>query len=221
MNRFFLPLLGAALLALPACNNKTATDGQGFAESTNARTTDEDPATVMPDGAQDPTNMPAAAGSAPANGRPDPNGPTAPHADDAQFMQSAAHSDQNEMQLSKLALEKGVTGATKAFAEKMIADHTKSTAALKPIAAKAGVTLPTDMDEKHQEIAKTMQQLSGKDFEDRYLEQMEADHQMTANTLAAHQQMTKNQALSGWIAQTLPVVTQHLHMAKADARETM
>ena len=221
MNRFFLPLLGAALLALPACNSNSDTKGQGFSETTKPGTTTEEPASVMPDGAQDPTNMPAAAGSAPTKGQPDPNGPTAPHADDAQFMQSAAHSDQNEMQLSKLALEKGVTGMTKTYAEKMIADHTKSTAALKPIAAKAGVTLPTDMDEQHQEIAKTMQQLSGKDFEDRYLQQMEADHQMTANTLAAHQQMTKNPALSGWITQTLPVVTQHLSMAKADANETM
>ena len=221
MNRFFLPLLGAALLALPACNSTSDTKGQGFGQDTKPGTTTEQPATVMPDGAQDPTNMPAAAGSAPTKGQPDPNGPTAPHADDAQFMKSAAHSDQNEMQLSKLALEKGVTGDTKAFAEKMIADHTKSTAALKPIAAKAGVTLPTDMDEQHQQIAKTMQQLSGKDFEDRYLQQMEADHQMTANTLVAHQQMTKNPALSGWITQTLPVVTQHLGMAKADARETM
>ena len=220
MNRFLLPLLGAALLALPACNSTSDTKGQGFGQDTKPGTTTEEPAAVMPDGAQDPTNMPAAAGSAPANGRPDPNGPTAPHADDAQFMQSAAHSDQNEMQLSKLALAKGVTGDTKAFAEKMLADHTKSTAALKPIAAKAGVTLPTDMDDKHKEIAQTMQQLSGKDFEDRYLQQMEADHQMTANTLAAHQQMTKNAALSGWISQTLPVVTQHLHMAKADASET-
>ncbi|WP_223653256.1 DUF4142 domain-containing protein [Hymenobacter psoromatis] len=220
MNRFLLPLLGAALLALPACNSKTDTKGQGFSETTKPGTTTEEPAAVMPDGAQNPTDMPAAAGSAPAKGQPDPNGPTAPHANDAQFMQSAAHSDQNEMQLSKLALAKGVTGMTKTYAEKMIADHTKSTAALQPIAAKAGVTLPTDMDDQHKEIAQNMQQLSGKDLQDRYLEQMEADHQITANTLVAHQQMTKNAALSSWITQTLPVVTQHLGMAKADARET-
>jgi len=221
MSRFLLPLLGAALFALPACNSKSDTKGQGFSETTKPGTATETPAAVMPEGAEKPTDMPSSAGSAPTKGRPDPYGPTAPHATDAEFMQSAAHSDQNEMQLSKMALAKGVTGDTKAFAEKMIADHTKSTAALKPIAAKAGVTLPTDMDDKHKEIAKTMQQLSGQAFEDRYLQQMEVDHQMTANTLAAHQQMTKNPALSAWITQTLPVVTEHLHMATSDARMKM
>ncbi len=221
MNRFLLPLLGAALFALPACNSKSDTKGQGFSETTKPGTATETPAAVMPEGAEKPADMPAAAGSAPTKGQPDPYGPTAPHATDAQFMQSAAHSDQNEMQLSKMALAKGVTGDTKAFAEKMITDHTKSTAALKPIAAKAGVTLPTDMDADHQKMAPTLQSLSGKAFEDRYLEQMEADHQKTANTLAAHQQMTKNPALSGWITSTLPVVTEHLGMARSDARMKM
>ncbi len=216
MNRFLLPLLGAALLALPACNSASKDSGNDTASKSGNMT--DSVKTAMPDGAQNPANMPAAAGSAPTKGQPDPNGPTAPHANDAEFMRSAAYSDQNEMQLSKMALAKGVTGATKAMADKMIVDHTKSTAALRPIAAQAGVTLPTAMDDKHKETAKAMQQLSGKDLEDRYLQQMEVDHQMTANTLAAHQQMTKNAALSGWITQTLPVVTQHLDMAKADAQ---
>jgi putative membrane protein len=221
MSRFFLPLLGAALFALPACNSKTDTKGQGFSETTKPGTATEVPAATMPEGAEKPADLPNATGSAPAKGRPDPYGPTAPHANDAEFMQSAAHSDQNEIQLSKMALAKGVTGDTKAFAEKMLADHAKSTAALQPIAAKAGVTLPTDMDANHQKMAPTLQSLSGKAFEDRYLQQMEADHQITANTLAAHQQMTKNPALSAWIASTLPVVTEHLGMARSDARMKM
>ena len=175
----------------------------------------------MPAGAQNPENAPGATGSAPTKGQADANGPTAPHATDAEFMQSAAHSDQNEIQLSKMALAKGVTGMTKTFAEKMLADHAKSTAALKPIAAKAGVTLPTDMDADHKKMAPMLQALSGKAFEDKYLQQMQADHQMTANTLAAHQQMTKNTALSGWITSTLPVVTEHLNMASSDASMKM
>lgn len=226
MNRFLLPLLGAALLALPACNSAADNAGATSENSENNTaskfsSTGDTTKTPMPEGAQNPSNMPAAAGSNPSNGQPDPKGPTAPHATDAEFMQSAAHSDQNEIQLSKLALSKGVTGATKTLADKMIADHTKSTAALKPVAAKAGVTLPTDMDAQHKAMEPMMKSLSGKAFEDRYLQQMEADHQKTANTLASHQQMTKNQALSGWISTTLPVVTEHLHMATSDARMKM
>ena len=77
------------------------------------------------------------------------------------------------------------------------------------------------MDADHKKMAPMMQSLSGKAFEDRYLQQMESDHQKTANTLVAHQQMTKNPALSGWITTTLPVVTEHLNMANSDARMKM
>jgi len=136
-------------------------------------------------------------------------------------MMSAAHSDQNEIQLSKMALAKGVTGMAKTFANQMIADHTKSTANLKPIAAKAGVTLPTDMDANHKAMAPALEKLSGKAFEDKYINQMVADHQMTANTMAAHKQMTKDAALQGFITNTLPVVESHLSMATQGANMKM
>ncbi|QIX61636.1 DUF4142 domain-containing protein [Hymenobacter lutimineralis] len=144
-------------------------------------------------------------------------GPTAPHSTDPEFMQSAAHSDQNEIQLSKLALEKGVTGMVKDHANMMIKDHTKSTADLKPIAQKKNVTLPTDMDAEHKTIAADMRKLSGKDFEKKYMEQMLADHQKTFNTLQAHAQMTKDADLQGFIQKVTPVVQSHLNMFKQHA----
>jgi putative membrane protein len=213
MKSLFLPLLGASFLALSACGTKTEGDGNNTASKSGAM--GDTATTTMPAGAADPDTQPAAAGSAATNGG-DPNGPTAPHADDKEFMMSAAHSDQNEIQLSKMALAKGVTGTTKAYADKMIADHTKSTANLKPIAAKAGVTLPTDMDADHKTMAPAMEKLSGQAFEAKFLQQMVADHQKTANTLKAHETMTKNTALQGWITTTLPVVESHLTMASKD-----
>jgi putative membrane protein len=161
--------------------------------------------------------------NAPAGGtgKADPNGPTGPHANDKEFMMTAAHSDQNEIQQSKMALAKGVTGMAKDMANKMIADHTKSTADLKQIAAKKGVTLPTDMDAEHKAMAPAMEKLSGKAFEQQYIKQMVADHQKTANTMAAHQTMTKDADLQGFITKTLPVVESHLQMAENGANMKM
>lgn len=132
-------------------------------------------------------------------------------------MQSAAHSDQNEIQLSKLALDKGITGMAKEHANQMITDHTKSTADLKPIAQKKGVTLPTDMDAEHKTIASQMGALSGKDLEKKYMEQMAMDHQKTVNTMTAHQKMTQDSDLQAFITNTLPVVQAHLAMFKQHA----
>ena len=226
MKRLILPLLGAGFLALNACSTTDSTTATTDAAAgttasadagASAATTTDTANTAMTTSPRDSSSAMQGGGMAKA----DPNGPTAPHADDKEFMMSAAHSDQNEIQLSKMALTKGVSAEAKALANQMITDHTKSTANLKPIAAKAGVTLPTDIDAEHKALAPTMAKLMGKEFETKYLAQMVTDHQKTANTLAAHKAMTKNTALSGWITTTLPVVEQHLSMAHKDSSMKM
>ena len=96
MMRFPLSLLAAGLLSLAACNNAAETTTTKTGEPMTDMTAETD---NMND------NM-----AADMNGNPDamanPNGPTAPHATDEEFMKSAAHSDQNEIQLSQMALQK-------------------------------------------------------------------------------------------------------------------
>lgn len=205
MKRTFLPLLASGLLALTACGNANENAGT---DSTTANT----PAAGADTNAAMTNDTSAMAHSGTAMG--DANGPTGPHKDDNEFMMTAAHSDQNEIQQSKMALAKGVTGMAQEMANKMIADHTKSTADLKKIAAKKGVTLPTDMDAEHKAMAPEMEKLSGKAFEAKYLAQMQADHQKTANTMMAHEKMTNDADLKAFIGKTLPVVQMHLGMAQ-------
>jgi len=215
----FSALLFASALSLGSCNTDKRTDGTaGEAVSDMDKAAEEGgvqaDATVI-DNEAGPT-VTASADSATAS--PDAAaGPTAPHSTDPEFMQSAAASDQNEIQLSKLALEKGVTGMVKDHANMMIKDHTKSTADLKAIAAKKNVVLPPDMDGEHKAIAAEMRKLSGKEFEQKYMAQMVADHQKTLNTLQAHQQMTKDADLQGFIGKVTPVVQGHLDMSKKGA----
>jgi putative membrane protein len=221
MKRLTLSLFAASLLALNACSTSdTKTTDTSATGSTVAESSATDSAAMTAQADMSKMSAMATTGAA-TPGAPDPKGPTAPHATDAEFMMSAAHSDQNEIQLSKMALAKGVSGDAKTLANKMIADHTKSTANLKPIAAKAGVTLPADMDAEHKAMAPMMEKLSGKEFETKYLAQMVTDHQKTANTLAAHKTMTKNTALTGWIDTTLPVVVEHLNMSSKDSNMKM
>ena len=215
MKSSFLPLLATGLLALAACN-----------DANKSTTTETTPTTDTP--AMSPTGADTTAAgmmgettAGGGNAMGDPNGPTAPHKDDKEFMMSAAHSDQNEIQQSKMALAKGVTGMAKEMANMMIADHSKSTADLKKIAAKKGITLPTDMDADHKAMKPAMEKLSGKAFEQKYMAQMVADHQKTANTMMAHEKMAKDADLKAFIGKTLPVVQKHLGMAQKDANMKM
>ena len=212
MKTALLPLLATGLLALTSCGDANKSTTENTAANDTAVVTD----TAANDVVEETNGMPAT-----GTAMGDANGPTAPHKDDNEFMMSAAHSDQNEIQQSKMALAKGVTGMAKEMANKMIADHTKSTADLKKIAAKKGVTLPTQMDAEHKAMAPAMEKLSGKDFEQKYMAQMMADHQKTANTMMAHEKMTQDADLKAFIGKTVPVVEQHLGMAKMDPNMKM
>ena len=62
--------------------------------------------------------------------------------DDKKFLAMAAQSDQNEIALAKLAEQKATNPAVKAFAQKMITEHTKMSASMKPFAESWGLTPP-------------------------------------------------------------------------------
>ena len=113
MKRSFLPVLASGLLALASCGdaNKSTTAENGTAG---------DSAMTSPAGSDTASAAtPAGADSSAVFAKQmamNPNGSTAPHKDDKEFMMSAAHSDQNEIQQSKMALPKGVAGMTKEMA---------------------------------------------------------------------------------------------------------
>ena len=50
--------------------------------------------------------------------------------DDKKFLAMAAQSDQNEIALSQLAEQKATNPAVKAFAEKMVTEHTQMSATM-------------------------------------------------------------------------------------------
>ena len=62
--------------------------------------------------------------------------------DEQTFIQNAASSDQTEIKLSQLAMERASIPEIKQFAQTMVTDHTKSSSLLKPIAMDHGVDLP-------------------------------------------------------------------------------
>jgi putative membrane protein len=69
---------------------------------------------------------------------------------DKNFLASASQSDVNEIALSKAAEAKAASSEVKAFAEKMIAEHTL-TESMKPFAESRGLTPPAGPDADHQD----------------------------------------------------------------------
>ena len=74
-----------------------------------------------------------------------------------------------EVAKSKLACEKATDSGIKAFAEKMVKDHTECNEKIAEAARKKGISLPTAMDPIHAAAIARLSKMSGSDFDKAYM----------------------------------------------------
>lgn len=131
------------------------------------------------------------------------------------FVQQAAISDMFEVQSSELATKR-TEGKTKEFAERMIKDHSKTSEELKGLvhSKKVDATLPTKMDETHQQMIDMLESLHGSDFTKQYQEDQVDVHQDAVSLFRRYGEGGDNAALKDWASKTLPTLVKHLDMAQ-------
>ncbi|WP_428677486.1 DUF4142 domain-containing protein [Reyranella sp.] len=131
------------------------------------------------------------------------------------FVTQAAISDMAEIESSKLAATK-TDGKTKAFAEKMIKDHTETSIELKGLVTggKVKATLPTEMDAAHKSKIDKLKGLSGASFAKEYDEMQVAAHKDAVSLFERYSKSGENAELKAFAAKTLPHLQMHLKMAE-------
>jgi putative membrane protein len=134
-------------------------------------------------------------------------------ANDKKFLAMAAQSDQNEIALSQLAEQKAANPAVKAFAEKMVTEHTQMSASMKPFADSWGLTPPTGPDADHQKELDKLNGLSGKDFDKEYIDQMVTDHTKALRAFTTEAQDTKDLKFRVAVIKGKTMVAAHKNMA--------
>ena len=117
-----------------------------------------------------------------------------------------------EIQSSKLA-EARSDDATKAFAKKMIADHTKTSSELKPLAQAANAVVPTDLDSAHKDMLAKLQGLKGGDFTKQYHDDQAKAHKQAVSLFERYAKGGDNAGLKTFANATLPTLQEHLKMA--------
>jgi putative membrane protein len=125
----------------------------------------------------------------------------------------AAQSDQNEIALSQLAQQKATNPAVKAFAEKMVTEHTKMTKSMKPFADSWDLTPPSGPDADHQKELDKLNGLSGADFDKEYISQMVTDHSKALSAFATEANDTKDVKFRAAVIKGKTMVAAHKNMA--------
>jgi putative membrane protein len=132
---------------------------------------------------------------------------------DKQFLSTAAQSDMNEIKLSKLAETKASNPQVKAFAHKMVADHTRLEMKMKPFATEWGLTAPTGLDSDHQAVYDKLNGLSGADFDKEYMNAMDEDHHKALDAFTNEANTTTDAKFKRAVLNGKSVVSAHTHMA--------
>lgn len=133
--------------------------------------------------------------------------------DDKKFLATAAQSDQNEIALSKLAEQKAANPAVKAFAQKMVTEHTKMTQDMKPFAESWGLNAPSGPDADHQKELDKLNGLSGADFDKEYVSEMVTDHSKALSAFTAEAIDTKDAKFRAAVIEGKTAVAAHKNMA--------
>ena len=131
-----------------------------------------------------------------------------------EFMTKAAQGGMAEVELGKLAAQKGSSSKVKEFGEQMVTDHGEANDKPKELAARKGVTLPTQLPAPALREHDKLSRLSGVDFDREYMSNMLADHKKDVAQLSAQAKTAHDADVRAFAQATLPTVQHHLEMAK-------
>jgi putative membrane protein len=129
---------------------------------------------------------------------------------DQEFVNKVAKGGMTEVHMGRLGLERGSSAATKAFAQRIVDDHTKANDQLKDLAAKKGVQLPA-AEEKPLPLEKK----SGAGFDKAYAKAMVEDHKKDIAEFEKEAKSGTDPDLKKWAKDTLPTLQGHLMQAEA------
>ena len=136
----------------------------------------------------------------------------APKAED--FVKEAAMSDMLEIELAKIAQQKG-SAEDKKFAAMMVTDHAKTSTELKEmVPADLKAALPTALDDASQKKLGKLRDAKPEDFAAEYDPMQISAHKDAVSLFERYANGGDNAKLKDWAERTLPALKHHLEMAQ-------
>jgi putative membrane protein len=124
------------------------------------------------------------------------------------FVTKATQAGLAEIQLGELAQKRSSNPKVKAFAARMVADHTKANAELAALAKRKNLEVPTDLDDKHATMLHSVGTKPPSEFDAEYAKKMVDAHD-SAVTLFEDASAVGDKEIAGFAKKTLVTVHQH------------
>jgi putative membrane protein len=135
---------------------------------------------------------------------------------DTLFVSQAAQAGMAEVADAKLALGKTTDPSVKAFAQRMIDDHSKANDQLESIAREDSLALPSGVGTANSDMHAKLEGLDGKAFDSAYLMGQRKAHEQAIALFQKEAQAGSNPQLVAFAKKTLPTLQEHLSMDEKD-----
>lgn len=137
--------------------------------------------------------------------------------DASDFAVAAANGGMMEVQLGKVAQEKGVSQRVKDFGAMMVKDHSEANDKLKTIASTLNITLPDSVsDDTKKEIDK-LKMKKGREFDKAYVDMMLDDHKKDIADFRKCADNCSDSSIKAFASNTLPTLEKHLDSVQSIA----
>lgn len=138
------------------------------------------------------------------------NSPNSLSSRDTNFVMQAGQTGMLEVQLGRLAVQRGSSSAVKQYGQQMIDEHTRVNQELMQLAMQKGVELPKQMSSQNKALNDRLSRLSGTSFDAAYKQAMIDSHNQTIALFKAQSQQGQDPQLKAWATQKLPNLQAHL-----------
>ncbi|MFT3883301.1 MAG: DUF4142 domain-containing protein [Gemmatales bacterium] len=128
------------------------------------------------------------------------------------FVKKASGAGLAEVQLGKLASERGYLAEVKDFGKKMVEDHGKANMELGRIAESKNLAVETQLDADHKKLAQKLSQLSGREFDKAYVACQVKGHEEAVALFEKFSKEGSDPELKSFATKTLPTIKHHLTM---------
>ena len=133
---------------------------------------------------------------------------------DEAFVKDVAAGGMAEVELGKLAQDKGSSEQVKTFGKRMVDDHNKANEELQTLAKNKNISLPTDLPPNEKALRDRLSKLSGDAFDRAYMNAMLTDHRKVAAAFKRESTAGKDPDVKSFAAKTLPTIEDHLKLAE-------
>ena len=141
---------------------------------------------------------------------------TRPSISASEFVEKAGAGGLAEVEMGELGVQKATSGQVKAFAKRIVTDHTRANEQLAAVIKGKGLEVPSSRSAMHKAMMdKFREAKAGKDFDRDYMEQMVKDHKSDIELFeTAADDMKLDAELRAYAKKTLPTLREHLKQAQ-------